>query len=247
MRNCWTLLIAGTLATYACTDAVGPRAAAAPLDVPASIVIPGLGAAGGGSSHDLVPDPNDPNNMIDVPPEYLQAGLLDHLLTSISADADGGMVGVAMMSFYATDASQTMTLEAWRDGGKVGSKDFSDASGWAVPQIGSLTTNGTIPTPSCGATLLGNTQHSASIGWAGRKFWSATRGTSGVPISQLGCATQTSTSSTSTTTTSGGGPVTDGSGSGGTVLYICETTDYYSASGWYLYSERSCRFEQNMT
>jgi len=228
------------LATQACADLTGPEPTLA-AGVPASIVVPlrqssheisGSVTAQRMPIGSLMMRPSSSDE--EIPPEYLQTS---PLIGYTTVDFVGREIaGYAEMSFYATDASQTMTLTSAKDGEVITSASFSNGVTWLLPMGGTIGLDGLIPAPTCGATALGSTAHTAEIMYKATPNGSDKVTSNATPRYQMACP------ATSVTREEG-----SGYDETGTMLIICTTTEYYSASGEYLYDTRTCRTETYMT
>ena len=242
MRNRWQLaLMAALLDSFGCADLTSPE----PLEVvvPGTLVVPmppnDLMKANTVSRQllpvgSIVLTPVARRQTSDIPPEYLQAAPVTGFT---DVNFEGAQIsGYGEMAFYANSVNQAMTISSHKNGSTLGSETFENGMAFPIPMGWSIGINGALAAPSCGGVATGKTRHTAKISYLVNEIFNQTITSHAIPRYQSACADTTSR-----------GPGTGGGGDdGGYELIICTTTSYYSGSGQYLYSSRTCRTETHM-
>jgi hypothetical protein len=162
--------------------------------------------------------------------EYPEPLLQGPQYTEARFDSDVLKGHAEMTLQFADHASQNMTLSTWRpEGSVIGSQKFTTARIWPfpVPLAQTLTTDGSMPAPICGARGQGISVHEISSSASSTMTNSRTETTHSTIMNQPACTSTSGTQSRETTETS----------SSGGQLRICLREDHYSSTGQYIYTE----------
>lgn len=135
--------------------------------------------------------------------------------------------GEARMNFFATDATQEMTLAVWKHGTQIASRVFRESTTAYRPLWASSVLRGSIPVGAeCDHVLTGATQHSAGLSWRAPGTVSAVQAQSDAPFAEQPPCNQGDGGD-------GGGGGAGGAGGGGLcwwhVRYDVETGEVLSA------------------
>ena len=249
MKHLWQMLAVGTAVVgVGCADSM-TRPSAEQNPVPTTIAIPNIresaagqfefnadgtrqyvGDGGGDRSTNCydICDPNGDTGGGDggTPgSEYGDPKFQGPYYTEVSFQSSA-LKGHAEMAFVLADhASQDMSLSTWRqDGSTLGSQKYTTAKIWPLPVIlvQTMTTDGLMPAPACGARGQGNTIHDVSSGVHGYLIGQRATSVSSI-MDQPHCQSTTQTTQTTTVSNTSGG-----------LLKICLREDHYSATGDYI-------------
>lgn len=248
MKHLWQMLAVGTVVIGAgCADSM-TRPTPEPSAVPTTIVVPSIkgseagqfdfnadgsrhyiqdGGDGSGNCYDIC-DPSggdsggagaDPGTDYGDPrfqgPYFVEAYFEQSVLK-----------GHAEMSFTLADhATQDLSLSSWRpDGSMLGTQKYTTAQVWPLPVIVvmTMTTDGAMPAPKCGARGQGTALHDVSSSVKGYMIGQKATSYSTIMNQPLCQSTQQTTQTTTVSSSSGG------------LLKICLREDHYSASGEYI-------------